>query len=79
MVHCDAFSITSSHSMEMTMSKQSKAFDTFISDKQIDMACDILKTLAKAKGIRNPVVGKAHERLYRIDAATMRRIRKLVG
>jgi hypothetical protein len=55
--------------MEMTMSNT----------KQIETARRVLKAVATAKSIRNPVVGKAHERLYRIDAATMRRIRKLVG
>ena len=39
----------------------------------------IIERLARARHIRNPFVGKAHERFYLIDAATMRAVRKLAA
>lgn len=37
----------------------------------------LLRKVAKARSIRNPVVGKSRERFYLIDAATMRLIKQL--
>ena len=39
----------------------------------------IIERLAKARHIRNPFMGKAHERFYLIDAATMRAVRKIAA
>jgi hypothetical protein len=38
---------------------------------------EAIQRIVNARPFRNPIVGRAHERYYRIDAATMRILREL--
>jgi hypothetical protein len=46
---------------------------TMLTRKQTEAIQKIVNT----RPFRNPIVGKAHQRYYRIDAATMRVLREL--